>query len=67
MFHRLEEGDQITFPRGVELNRYVNVLEPERFDGGRFADSIALFERISTSASFEEFLTLPAYDILTAG
>jgi malate synthase len=33
---------------------------------GRFADAKALFERLSTASSFEEFLTLPAYEMLTA-
>jgi malate synthase len=33
---------------------------------GRFADARALFERLSTASSFEEFLTLPAYEMLTA-
>ena len=38
----------------------------ERFEKGRFDEAIALFERLSTSHDFEEFLTLPAYEILTA-
>ncbi len=35
-----------------------------RFEGGRFNDAIALFERLILSSSFEEFLTLPAYELL---
>jgi malate synthase len=35
-----------------------------RFDDGRFREAGALFDRMSTSAAFEEFLTLPAYDSL---
>jgi malate synthase len=42
-------------------------LGAERFDGGRFADAIALFADLSTSETFEEFLTLPAYGLLTEG
>ena len=29
---------------------------------GRFADAVALFDRLSTAPEFEEFLTLPAYE-----
>jgi malate synthase len=39
---------------------------PARFDGGRFTDAIALFERLIFSTSFEEFLTVPAYELLLA-
>jgi malate synthase len=41
-------------------------LGAPRFEHGRFDDARALFERLSTSASFEEFLTLPAYEALTS-
>ncbi|MGA2044227.1 MAG: malate synthase A [Roseiarcus sp.] len=34
------------------------------FEGGRFAEAIALFSDMSLSAQFEEFLTLPAYRLL---
>jgi malate synthase len=40
-------------------------LPAERFEKGRFDEAIALFERLSTAHDFEEFLTLPAYEILT--
>jgi malate synthase len=39
---------------------------PARFDGGRFKDAIALFERLIFSPVFEEFLTVPAYELLLA-
>ncbi len=32
---------------------------------GRFSEARELFEKISTSSTFGEFLTLPAYDVLT--
>ena len=41
-------------------------LGEARFDGGRFGDAVALFERLSTSETLDDFLTLPAYEILTA-
>ena len=34
------------------------------FEGRRFADAVALFERLLFADAFEEFLTLPAYDFL---
>jgi len=41
-------------------------IGPARFDGGRFKDAVSLFERLIFSPTFEEFLTLPAYDLLPA-
>jgi malate synthase len=35
-----------------------------RFTGGRFPEARDLFVRLSTAPAFEEFLTLPAYDLL---
>jgi len=34
------------------------------FEKGRFAEAIALFRDMSLAAGFEEFLTLPAYEVL---
>ena len=34
----------------------------ERFDGDRFADSRDIFEEVTMSREFPDFLTLPAYD-----
>jgi len=39
---------------------------PARYDGGRFTEAVALFERLIFSPTFEEFLTLPAYELLLA-
>jgi malate synthase len=36
------------------------------FSGGRFADAKKLFFQVATSEPFTEFLTLPAYEVLTA-
>jgi hypothetical protein len=36
----------------------------ERFGGGKFSEARDLFVRLSTAPKFEEFLTLPAYDLL---
>jgi malate synthase len=37
---------------------------PERFDRGRFEDARALFEQVATSDELQEFLTVPAYEVL---
>jgi malate synthase len=39
---------------------------PARFEAGRFGDAIALFELLIFSPTCEEFLTIPAYDLLLA-
>jgi len=39
----------------------------DRFATGRFQAARALFERTATAHPMEEFLTLPAYDVLRAG
>ncbi len=49
-----------------EMQRVREEIGAERYDSGRFDEAIALFDELSTSESFAEFLTLPAYDrILT--
>jgi malate synthase len=35
-----------------------------RFDGGHFPEARRIFEQVATSAELQDFLTLPAYDIL---
>jgi malate synthase len=67
----LEDGQPLTadrFHRIVddELQRLRTTLGPARYDAGRFAEARSLFERMSTSETFNEFLTLPAYDELLA-
>ena len=50
-----------------EIANIKQELGEERFESGRFEDAIKLFADLSTSETFEEFLTLPAYDLLTQG
>jgi malate synthase len=71
LHHRahLEDGQPLTalrFGRIVddELQKLRARLGPGRYDAGRFAQARSLFERMSTSGTFNEFLTLPAYDEL---
>jgi malate synthase len=39
-------------------------LGPQAYDAGNFQAAIGLFKRMSTSAEFEDFLTLPAYRLI---
>jgi malate synthase A len=59
----------------LDVGRFARVVEEEmqrirrevgdaRFAGGRFPEARELFVRLSTAPTFEEFLTLPAYDLL---
>jgi malate synthase A len=58
--------DKDRFARVVEeeMQRIRREVGDERFQGGRFPEARDLFVRLSTSPRFEEFLTLPAYDLL---
>jgi malate synthase len=47
-----------------EMRRIEQEIGASRFDVGRFPEARALFERVATSDPLEEFLTLPAYDVL---
>ncbi len=58
--------DRDRFARVVEeeMQRIRREVGDARFNGGRFPEARDLFVRMSTSAKFEDFLTLPAYDLL---
>ncbi len=65
----LEDGSVVTAARlhGVideEMERIAAEVGSERMERGRFADARKLFEALSTAPTFEEFLTLPAYEML---
>jgi len=47
-----------------ELTRIEQEVGGARFASGEFAHAAKLFTAMSQSASFAEFLTLPAYDLL---
>ncbi|MBS0470586.1 MAG: malate synthase A [Proteobacteria bacterium] len=49
---------------GEEMVRVREDIGAEAFDGGRFAEARQLFRDLSLAESFEEFLTLPAYEML---
>ena len=58
--------DTDRFARAVdeEMQRIRREVGDARFEGGRFPEARALFVSLSTAAKFEDFLTLPAYDLL---
>jgi malate synthase len=58
--------DRERFARVVEeeMQRIRREVGDARFTGGRFPEARDLFVRLSTAPAFEEFLTLPAYDLL---
>jgi malate synthase len=65
----LDDGREVTpalFKALVEdeMSSLRAILSPPLYDGGRFADAIALFCDMTLSERFEEFLTLPAYPLL---
>ncbi|MBI2376876.1 MAG: malate synthase A [Deltaproteobacteria bacterium] len=65
----LETGETVT-PEWVrkltdeELGRIRSEVGADRFARGRFVEARGLFDRLALSESFEEFLTLPAYEYL---
>ncbi|OSY88318.1 malate synthase [Tenacibaculum holothuriorum] len=65
----LEDGR--TFTEGMyeqfkkeELKKIKNLVGEERYESGKFALAIELFDSLVLSKDFEEFLTLPAYKYL---
>jgi malate synthase len=67
----LDGGQPLTVGRfrriaGEEMEKVRREVGPGRFDEGRFPEAIELFDRISTSERFCEFLTIPAYEKLLA-
>jgi malate synthase len=47
-----------------EMAMLREALGPQAYDAGNFQAAIGLFRRMSTSAEFEDFLTLPAYRLI---
>jgi malate synthase len=66
----LDDGSTVTPERfrgavAEEMERICGEVGTERFTKGKFQEARALFERLSLAPRFEEFLTLPAYEIVT--
>ena len=49
-----------------ELQKLRAAAGGEAYDGGRFAEAARLFRELIEAQHFVEFLTLPAYDLITA-
>ena len=47
-----------------ELQKIKDTIGDEKYNQGKFKESAEIFNKMSTSKIFEEFLTLPAYDLL---
>ncbi|MFO0648204.1 MAG: malate synthase A [Polyangiales bacterium] len=67
----LDDGQTVTpalFARVVEeeMERVRREVGETRYLKGRFDDARALFVKLSTAERFEDFLTVPAYEVLLA-
>jgi malate synthase len=49
-----------------EMKRILDEVGKDRFENGKFKEACDLFVRLSLAPRFEEFLTLPAYELVTA-
>ncbi|MCK6546662.1 malate synthase A [Myxococcota bacterium] len=68
---QLDDGQTVTpelFARIVdeEMERVRREVGEARWSKGRFEDARALFVKLSTADRFEDFLTIPAYEVLLA-
>ena len=68
---RLSNGPAVTpaYFRSVvdeEMRRVRGEVGVRRFDEGRFPEARELFESLSTSGTCPDYLTVPAYDLLTS-
>jgi malate synthase len=68
---KLDDGSSVSPERfrGIvaeEMERVRAEIGDERFAQGKFKEARELFERLSLASRFEEFLTLPAYELVTA-
>jgi malate synthase len=67
---RTSDGEPVTVARfdrllTEELSRIHEEVGAERLTGGVFPTAARLFEQMTKSDSFDEFLTLPAYELLS--
>jgi malate synthase len=62
----LDTGEVITAARlGEIIEQELAVIASQGFETGKFQIASQLFERLATAPRFEEFLTLPAYELIT--
>ena len=47
-----------------ELEKIKNTVGDDKYTKGKFSEASDIFNSMSTSTKFEEFLTLPAYQLI---
>jgi malate synthase len=67
---KLDDGSTVSPERfrtvvAEEMDRVRAEIGEARFTGGKFQEARELFERLSLAPRFEEFLTVPAYELVT--
>ena len=60
----MREAMQLVLQALIDLEA-TEKIGAARYDAGRFAEARALFHRVATETPLIEFLTLPAYELLT--
>jgi malate synthase len=68
---KLDDGSTVSAARfgavvAEEMDRVRAEIGDARFSSGKFTEARELFERLSLAPRFEEFLTVPAYELVTA-
>ncbi|MDB5214797.1 MAG: malate synthase [Myxococcaceae bacterium] len=68
---KLDDGSSVSPERfrtvvAEEMDRVRAEIGDARFSAGKFSEARELFERLSLAPRFEEFLTLPAYELVTS-
>jgi malate synthase len=68
---KLDDGSTVSPDRfrsvvAEEMERVRAEIGDARFSSGKFSEARELFERLSLAPRFEEFLTVPAYALVTA-
>ena len=48
-----------------EMSKVRDAIGHSAYDGGRFREAIDLFREMSLAHEFAEFLTIPAYKLIT--
>ena len=47
-----------------EIQNIKNIVGEEKYNKGKYKEASKMFNEMSTSKNFEEFLTLPSYELL---
>jgi malate synthase len=61
---RAVESDRVVVIQEEELDSIRSSVGDDAYEGGRFKEAQALFERVSLAEEFEDFLTIPGSDYL---